>query len=88
MMPKVTVDRELVTGQNPTSADGFGEKLVEGLDSAVQQKQQPGTRQTGTTTTTTTAAQEPTAAGTKQQQVDVAARNQAPMGVPATESEL
>lgn len=31
MMPKVTVDRELVTAQGPTSADEFGNVFVEQL---------------------------------------------------------
>jgi putative intracellular protease/amidase len=34
MMPKVTVDRELVTGQQPTSAYPVGEKFVEVLQKA------------------------------------------------------
>ena len=34
MLPKVTVDRELVTGQQPTSAYPVGEKFVEVLQRA------------------------------------------------------
>jgi putative intracellular protease/amidase len=33
MMPKVTVDRELITAQGPTSVDAFGEVLVKTLQS-------------------------------------------------------
>lgn len=32
MLKKVTIDRELITGQNPSSAYGVGEALVEALD--------------------------------------------------------
>lgn len=35
LMPKVTVDRELVTAQGPTSADKFGDEFVKVLDANI-----------------------------------------------------
>lgn len=35
MMPNVVTDRELITGQGPTSADRLGEALVKALDQSL-----------------------------------------------------
>lgn len=35
MMPNVVIDRELITGQGPSSADRLGDALVKALDQSL-----------------------------------------------------
>jgi putative intracellular protease/amidase len=42
MMPNVVEDRELITGQGPTSADRLGEALVAALDKSLGAQAQAG----------------------------------------------